>query len=108
MVELPKKLNTIRDQVIDHVRKNTPEPKNLGDLVSWFEDEGWDEILSAWGSDHVALKIEDLASMKFDDKEMIASQGIDESITDTIRISYARKLIFDAFEESDGYSMQRY
>ncbi|WP_445778568.1 hypothetical protein, partial [Shewanella sp.] len=75
MVELPKKLNTIRDQVIDHVRKNTPEPKNFGDLVSWFEDEGWDEILSGWGSEHVALKLDYLASLKFDDKEMIASEG---------------------------------
>ena len=103
MVELPKKLNVIRDQVIDHVRQNTPEPKNLGDLVSWFEDEGWDEILSAWGSDHVALKIEDLASMKFDDKEMIACEGLDEPLTDELRIDYARRVISDSFKESDGY-----
>jgi len=103
MVNLPKKLNTIRDQVIDHVRNNTPEPKNLGDLVSWFEDEGWDEILSGWGSEHVALKLDYLASLKFNDKEMIASEGLDEPLTDELRIDYARRLISDALEQSDGY-----
>lgn len=103
MFEFPTKLIQIRDQVIDHVRQNTPEPKNLGDLVSWFEDEGWDEILSAWGSDHVALKIEDLASMKFDDKEMIACEGLDYPLTDELRIDYARRVISDSFKESDGY-----
>jgi hypothetical protein len=103
MVDLPKKLNTVRDQVIDHVRNNTPEPKNLGDLVSWFEDEGWDEILSGWGSEHVALKLDYLASLKFNDKEMIASEGLDEPLTDELRIDYARRLISDALEQSDGY-----
>ena len=103
MVDLPKKLNTIRDQVIDHVRNNTPEPKNLGDLVSWFEDEGWDEILSGWGSEHVALKLDYLASLKFNDKEMIASEGLDEPLTKELRIDYARRLISDALEQSDGY-----
>jgi len=103
MVDLPKKLITIRDQVIDHVRQNMPEPKNLGDLVSWFEDEGWDEILSGWGSEHVALKLDYLASLKFNDKEMIASEGLDELLTDELRIDYARRLISDALEQSDGY-----
>jgi hypothetical protein len=79
MIELPKKLNTIRDQVIDHVRKNTPEPKNLGDLVSWFEDEGWDEILSGWGGEHVALKLGYLASLKFNDKEIYCKMFTRES-----------------------------
>jgi hypothetical protein len=103
MIELPKKLTLIRDQVIDHVRKNTPIPENLSDLVSWFEDEGWDEILSAWDSDHVALKLDCLASLKFDDKEMIASEGLDEPLKDDLRIDYARGLISDALRQNDGY-----
>lgn len=103
MIELPKKLTLIRDQVIDHVRKNTSIPENLSDLVAWFEDEGWDEILSGWGSEHVALKLVHLASLKFDDKEMIASEGLDELLTDDLRLDYARRLISDAFENSDGY-----
>ena len=103
MIELPKKLILIRDQVIDHVLKRTPLPVNLGDLVSWFEDDGWDEILSAWGSDHVALKIADLASLQFDDKEMIACEGVDELLTNELRLDYARRLISNAFKASDGY-----
>lgn len=103
MIELPKKLNKIRDQVIDHVRKKTQPPKNLRDLVSWFEDDGWDEILSGWGSEHVALKLDYLASLKFNDKEMIASEGLEEPLTDKLRIDYARGLISDALEQSDGY-----
>lgn len=103
MIELPKKLALIRDQVIDHVQKNTPIPKNLDDLISWFEDEGWDEILSGWGSEHVALKLDYLASLKFNDKELIASEGLEEPLTDELRIDYARRLISDALEQSDGY-----
>ena len=103
MIELPKKLTAIRDQVIDHVRKNTPLPKNISDLVSWFEDDGWDEILSGWGSEHVALKLDYLASLKFDDKEMIACEGLDEPLTDDLRLDYARRLISSSFKESDGY-----
>jgi len=91
------------DRVIDHVWTKTPLPKNLGDLVSWFEDEGWDEILSGWGSEHVALKLDYLASLKFDDKEMIASEGIEEPVTNALRIDYARRLISNALKESDGY-----
>ena len=103
MIELPKKLTAIRDQVIDHVRKKTPLPKNIGDLVSWFEVDGWDEILSGWGSEHVALKLDYLASLKFDDKEMIACEGLDEPLTDDLRLDYARRLISSSFKESDGY-----
>ncbi len=96
-------MRMICDQVIDHVRKNTPAPENLSDLVAWFEDKGWDEILSGWGSEHVALKLDYLASFKFDDKEMIACEGLDEPLTDDLRLDYARRLISDAFEQSDGY-----
>jgi hypothetical protein len=103
MITLPKKLTLIRDRVIDHVWTKTPLPKNLGDLVSWFEDEGWDDILSGWGSEHVALKLDYLASLKFDDKEMIASEGIEEPLTNALRIDYARRLISNALKESDGY-----
>lgn len=103
MIELPKNLTLIRDQVIDHVLKNTPAPEKLSDLVSWFEDEGWDEILSGWGSEHVALKLDYLASLKFNDKEMIASEGLEEPLTDELRIDYARGLISVALEQSDGY-----
>jgi len=103
MKNLPEHLKIIKDQVIDHVISGLPPPENLIELVSWFEDDGWDEILSGWGSEHVALKLNDLAYLKFDDKEMIASEGIDEPLTDTLRLDYARRLISDAFENSDGY-----
>jgi len=103
MINLPKKLIPILDQVIDHIKNNTLLPENLGDLVSWFEDEGWDEILSAWSCDHVALKLYNLASLKFDDIEMIACEGIDEPLTDELRIGYARRLISESFKNSDGF-----
>jgi hypothetical protein len=71
MKNLPEHLSIIRNQVVDHVISGSPLPENFIELVSWFEVDGWDEILSGSGSEHVALKLNDLASLKFDDKEMI-------------------------------------
>jgi hypothetical protein len=41
MTDLPKKLVSIRDQIIDHIHKNTPLPDDAAKLVSWFETDGW-------------------------------------------------------------------
>lgn len=101
MFTIPKKLTSIRNQIIDQVHQKISPPKNLDEFISWFEDEGWDEILSGWGSEHIALKLDYIASLKFEDKEFIASEGIEEPITDAMRILYARRLIASAFE--DGY-----
>ena len=103
MIELPKKLTLIRDQVIDHVRKNTPLPDKLSELIDWYETDGWDVLVPVWAEEeHVALNFNSV-SLSFCDSELVASQEDDEPVTDELRIQYARKLVSYTFENNDGY-----
>jgi hypothetical protein len=103
MIELPEKLISIRDQVIDHVRKKTPVPNDLSDLINWYESQGWDELAPLWAEEeHVALNFNSI-SMYFCDSELIANQEDDAPVTDELRIQYAKKLVAYTFENNDGY-----
>ena len=103
MNKLPEELQKIQDLVVDHTNKHTPLPKNLNDLVSWYEDDGWDLLIGSWGSDHIGLKLFDLACLKFSDAELAANLDEPEPITNELRVNYAREQISNAFENSDGY-----
>jgi len=103
MSNLPEKLNTIRDQVIDHVRINTPLHDGLSHLINWYETDGWDELVPTWAEEeHVALNFNSI-SLSFSDSELIANQEDDAKVTDVLRIQYARKLVSTTFENNDGY-----
>jgi hypothetical protein len=102
--KLPTKLHSIRNQVIEHVRNSAPLPENLSDLISWYEGDGWDELVPTWEpEEHIALNLNYVSWLKFSDSELIANQENDEPVTDELRIKYARKLIFETFENYDGY-----
>ena len=51
MIELPEKLIYIRDQVVDHVLKNTPLPDKLSELIDWYETDGWDVLVPTWAEE---------------------------------------------------------
>lgn len=103
MIELPAKLISIRDQVIDHVLNNTPLPDKLSELKDWYETDGWDVLVPVWAEEeHVALNFNSI-SMYFCDSELIANQEEDVPVTDNLRIKYARELISDTFANNDGY-----
>lgn len=102
--KLPTSLLPISDQVIDHFYKKTPLPVNIGELVNWYETEAWDDLVSGWGNDElIVLNLNHLAWLKFSDSELIANQESDEPVTNKVRIKYARQLISEALENSDGY-----
>lgn len=103
MIELPEKLISIRNQVIDHVLKNTPLPGKFSELVNWYETDGWDVLVPVWAEEeHVALNFNSV-SLSFCDSELIANQEDDSAVTDELRIQYARKLVSSTFENNDGY-----
>lgn len=102
-IDLPKTLLPIVDRVITHVLKGNPLPKNLNKLVEWFETDGWDDLCSAWAEEFTALKLFEMAWLSFSDKELLANQDEPTTITDEVRITYARGLVRRALEESDGY-----
>lgn len=77
---------------------------NIGELVNWYESEAWDDLVSSWGNDElIVLNLSHLSWLKFSDSELIANQESDEPVTNKLRIKYARQLIAQALENSDGY-----
>ena len=103
-IDIPTSLLSIVDKVVAHAVKGTALPKNLSKLVEWFEDEGWDDLCSAWAEEFVALKLFEMAWLNFSDKELLANLDEPILVTDEVRLKYARELISRAFEESDGYA----
>ncbi len=88
MNQLPEELQQTQDLVVDHVNKNTPLPNKLDELVNWYEDDGWDLLIGSWGSDHIALKLFDLACLKFSDAELAANLDEPEPITNELRVAF--------------------
>jgi hypothetical protein len=103
-IDFPKSLLPIVDKVVTHAVHGLPLPKNLNKLIEWFEDEGWDYLCSAWAEEFTALKFFEMAWLSFSDQELIANQDAPITVTDDVRLTYARELVSRAFEESDGYA----
>jgi hypothetical protein len=103
-IDFPKSLLPVVDKVVAHVVHGSPLPKNLNKLIEWFEEEGWDDLCLAWAEEFVALKLFEMAWLSFSDQELIANQDEPISVTDEVRLTYARELVSRAFEESDGYA----
>jgi hypothetical protein len=101
--DLPERLHPIIEEVVAHAINKAPLPKRLSEVVEWFEGEGWDHICSATDENYTALKLFYLAWLKFSDQELEANQEELVPITSEVRLSYARSLIAEALETSDGY-----
>ena len=102
--ELPKKFWRTRDALVGHLLSNSPLPPDLADLQEWLANDGWDDLLAAWINEDVALNLEGWAEYKFSDSSLRDTEGLDEaeSITDQMRVDYAREAISYAVENSDG------
>lgn len=62
-------------------------------------------LVLLWAKEeHVALNLNSTStSLYLCDTELIANQEDDATVTDELRIQYARKLISSTFENNDGY-----
>ena len=96
-IDFPTSLLPIVDKVVAHAVKGTALPKNLSKLVEWFEDEGWDDLCSAWAEEFVALKLFEMAWLNFSDQELLANLDEPFSVTDEVRLTYARELVSRAW-----------
>ena len=103
MIKLSKKLSTIRDQIIDHIHKNTPLPEKAAELVNWFETDGWDDLMMGQDYGHVILDLGSFSQYKFSDEEMLAFEEYATPLTNQIRVSYARDQIASVFEDDYFY-----
>jgi hypothetical protein len=95
-------LSRISNAVVDHIHRGTELPDELEALSNLYETDCWDELLSAWGHDHFALKLYSLA-IAFSDSELYAREGLSQALTDADRVAYARKLIEETFANLDEY-----
>lgn len=103
MNNLPEKLFPIRDQVIDHVLKNSPLPTALPELIEWYEGDGWDVLVPTWAEEeYVALNL--ACTLDLSDRALLEEQDEEQEapISNEQRIQYARKLISLTFENYDG------
>jgi hypothetical protein len=88
----------------EHLLSNSGLPPDLAELQEWIAIEGWDDLLAAWINEDVVLDFEGWAEYKFCDSSLRDTEGLDEaeSITDQMRVDYAREAISYAVENSDG------
>ena len=101
---LPTHLQSIALELIAHVTDASPIPKTIEELTDWFEGEGWNELVGKWSDEHIILKVEYVAELKFNDSELLAYGEVDDQVTDALRVEFARMQINQAFESDDGYS----
>ena len=102
MIKFPPNLQKIVDELVRHVHEGSPAPKRVEDLMEWLEVDGWDYVLSAWDDEQIVLNLKDFAGYEFNDAALLLYEDPEGSITNKIRISYARDRIAYAFEDSDG------
>lgn len=103
--ELPKRFWKARDAAIEHVLSETPLPAALADLQEWLATDGWSDLLAAWINEDIVLNLEGWAEYKFSDSSLRDFEGLDEAetITDQMRVDYARAAISGAVEQNEGY-----
>ena len=102
--QLPKQFWKVRDCAVEHILSNSPIPSGLADLQAWIAVDGWDDLLAAWINEDVALNLKAWAVYKFSDSLLREAESLDDvvSITDQMRVAYARATIRDAVEQSEG------
>jgi hypothetical protein len=102
--KLPKKFWKTRDAAIEHLLSNSQLPAGLVDLQDWLATDGWDDLLAAWINEDVALNLKEWAVYKFSDSSLRDDEGHDEdeTVTDQMRVDYARETISYAVENSEG------
>jgi hypothetical protein len=103
--QLPKQFWKVRDAAIEHLLTNSPIPSDLAALQEWIAIDGWESLLAAWINEDIALNLKAWAVFKLSDSSLRDTESLDEaiSITDQMRVAYARASIRDAIEESEGY-----
>lgn len=102
-ISVPENLIPISDAIIDHILSGSSKPAELNNLRQWLLDEGWwelsqqgdsigvDEIICFDPSHVDKLELSD-DSLRF---EMCLED--DETITDDMRLDYARDALHSAY-----------
>ncbi len=103
MTEFTPRLQAIVDKVVSHVHEGTLPPKNVSELINWYESEGREFVHPEHGVGvPVAIHLSHLASERFSDQDLIEYQDFDEPVTDSARIRHAKSVISEALEAYDG------
>jgi hypothetical protein len=102
MIELPSNLFSLRDRIIDCVQRGIPVPDDASELVEWIETDCWNELMEAWGPEHIVLKLDYLSQFRFSDWELIDDGESIDIVTDEDRLIHARDLVERAFADLEG------
>lgn len=96
----PVALEKVALEAIDYVHRGARLPKDLNNLIDWYEDEGFETLLESWDDFGRVLNIRDLAFESFSDYDLIESNNKCESPSHADRANHGRQLISEAFEAS--------
>jgi hypothetical protein len=101
-VRPPTALQPVIDRAVAHAWGEGPEPAEIELLYEWLNVDGWDALIADLG-DEMALQIDYLARLYFDDGELRAMLGKadDEPVTNDERVAYTRERI-DSIVAGDG------
>ena len=104
-IKLPKKFWKIRDAAIEYVLSNSLIPEELSALQNWIATDGWEDLLSAWIDEDAALNLKDWTEFELTDSCLRDNEGLESfnSISDEMRVKYAKQAISDAIDLYDDY-----
>ena len=99
-VDIPESLQELAILAVKKVFKKYRPIPDLKPLHDWFEDDGWDEVvMSGQGG---CIYLESVSSTDFYDEYLKEDlDGGDETITDEMRIAFARKRIDFQLSQAD-------
>ena len=98
MIELPESLINIRDALIDHVMREAPLPNNLRELISWYEDSGFDYLVPDGKPLEFVLNMN---SRTFSESELGGELEIVGNISDNQKIEHAKSVLIDDVAQLD-------
>lgn len=100
--KIPESLRPVVNSLIKHAIHGTKSSENTEELAEWFQADGWDEMMASWSDEDVALNLDHIARLKFDDAQLLDNQDLEGPVTEKNRIDFARKCLNAALEQMDG------
>ena len=102
-IEVPEELGDIRDSIIDHIQSGSSKPTEIDKLCQWLLEEGWPELIQKFedieGEGMICFDPSNLVELDLNDDSLRVEMSLDddETITDDMRLDYARDALHSAY-----------
>lgn len=107
-VEVPKELRSLRDAAVAFAHGKLKKCPDLGQLQDWFEDDGWDEVVTS--NQGGAVNLGSVADKYFSNSMLRAYVDVlpNARIAKTHKLAYARDRLDHEFSQTEDslYAVQ--